>query len=101
MTGAQKTVLDMNKLSQKLKSKESQVGKKAIIQQKEEQLEDELKNSQEALRKSIEERLKQGEVSREEIDNFVESATDLWEFREEELNKIFEDMDRMESQSSN
>ena len=94
MMGAQKAVLDMNKLLHKLRSKESQVGNKAIIQQKEEQLEDGLTE----LRKSIEKRLKQGEVSREEIDNLVESATDLGEFREEELDKILEDM---ESQSSN
>ena len=43
--GAQKAVLDMNKLSQNLGSKESQVGKRAIIQQKEEQFKDGLTES--------------------------------------------------------
>ena len=61
----------------------------------------ELKNSKEALRKSTEERLKQGEVSWEKLNNLMESATDLGEFREEELYKFLEDMDRIESQSSN
>ena len=72
MMGAQKAVLDMNKLLQKLGSKKSQVAKRTIIQQKEEQFKDGLtvlENSQESLRKSIEERLTQ-----EEIDNLVEGT---------------------------
>ena len=77
MMGAQKAVLDMNTLLQKLGSKKNQVAKRAIIQQKEEQFKDglkELENSQESLRKSTEERLKQGKVSQEETDNLVEGT---------------------------
>ena len=98
MINAQKSVMSINAELKAIRSKEHLPGKEGLAKSREEELEDaltELKNAQEALRKAMEERLRQAKISREGIDNLVERETDVGEFKEEELDSIIDDINRM------
>lgn len=75
--------------------------KKDIVKKKEDEMEhvlSELKLSQEALRKAIDERLKQAEVSRSVIEEPLKDVTDFGAVKESDIDEILDDINRMEKE---
>ena len=75
--------------------------KKETVKKKEEEMEhalSELKLSQEALRKAIDERLKQAEISRSIIEEPLENFKDFGTVNEGDINEILDDINRMEKE---